>query len=352
MKRRDILLHQPYTAYSTVTDFIRQAADDPDVLALKICLYRTGQQYHLAEALIQAAENGKQVTALIELKARFDEEKNIEWAHRLEHAGVHVVYGLIGLKTHCKLTLVVRREGEGLARYVHVATGNYNPTTSGVYTDVGLLTANEDIGADATELFNFLTGYSKQQEYRQLLVSPVNLREKTMALIEREVAHARIGRQARIIAKLNRVADAQLIQGLYEASQAGVSIDLIVRGICMLRPGIPRLSENIRVRSIVGRFLEHSRIFYFRNDGNEEVYIGSADWMPRNLNRRVEVVCPVNDPKLRRFLRDVVLDAYLRDNVNARDLKPDGSYQPIRPTTEDQEFDSQMYFEGRSVPDM
>jgi len=346
IKERDILLHQPYMAYSTVTDFIHAAANDPDVLALKICLYRTGQQYHLAEALILAAEKGKQVTALIELKARFDEETNIEWARRLEHAGVHVVYGLIGLKTHCKLTLVVRRERHGLARYVHVATGNYNPTTSGIYTDIGMFTANPDIGADATELFNFLTGYSRQKEYRALLVSPVNLREKLTALIERETANARAGRPAAIIAKLNRLADANIIQSLYEASEAGVSIDLIVRGICMLRPGVPGLSDNIRVRSVVGRFLEHSRIFYFRNDSEEEVYIGSADWMSRNLNRRVEVVCPVNDPKLQAFLKDEVLQSYLRDNVKARLLQPDGVYERARAATGEEPFDSQMYFEG------
>lgn len=346
IKERDILLHQPYMTYSTVTDFIHAAANDPDVLALKICLYRTGQQYHLAEALIQAAEKGKQVTALIELKARFDEEKNIQWAQRLEHAGVHVVYGLIGLKTHCKLTLVVRRERGGLARYVHVATGNYNPTTSGIYTDIGMFTADEDIGADATELFNFLTGYSKQKEYRQLLVSPVNLREKLRALIERETANARAGRPSQIIAKINRLADANIIQSLYEASDAGVSIDLIVRGICMLRPGVPGLSQNIRVRCITGRFLEHSRICYFKNDGEEEVYIGSADWMSRNLNHRVEVVCPVKDPRMRAFLKEEVLRAYLRDNVGARLLQADGSYERVRPGVDEEPFDSQMYFEG------
>jgi polyphosphate kinase len=346
IKERDVLLHQPYMTYSTVTDFIHAAANDPDVLALKICLYRTGQQYHLAEALIQAAEKGKQVTALIELKARFDEEKNIEWARRLEHAGVHVVYGLIGLKTHCKLTLVVRREQDALARYVHVATGNYNPTTSGIYTDIGMFTADKDIGADATELFNFLTGYSRQKEYRQLFVSPVNLREKLTSLIERETANARAGRPARIVAKLNRLADANIIQSLYEASAAGVSIDLIVRGICVLRPGVAGLSENIRVRCIVGRFLEHSRIFYFANDGEEEVYIGSADWMSRNLNRRVEVVCPVKDSKLRTFLKDEVLQAYLRDNVRARLLQPDGSHERVRAVDGEELFDSQVYFEG------
>jgi polyphosphate kinase len=349
LKNRDVLLHHPYTAYSTVTNFIRTAADDPDVLAIKICLYRTGQQSQIAEALIHAAEQGKQVTALIELKARFDEENNIEWARKLEYAGVHVVYGLLGLKTHCKLTLVVRLERGKLRRYVHIATGNYNPTASCTYTDLGLFTADEEIGSDATEFFNYLTGYSRQQEYRQLLISPVNLREKLTSLIERETANAKAGRPARIVAKLNRLADANIIQSLYEASAAGVSIDLIVRGICMLRPGVPGLSENIRVRCIVGRFLEHSRIFFFANDGDEEVYIGSADWMSRNLNRRVEVVCPVKDANLRAFLKDEVLQAYLRDNARARLLRPDGSYERVRAVADEEMFDSQMAFESLSL---
>src|SRR5207253_9118830 len=320
IKRRDILVHHPYTDYSAVTDFIRAAADDEDVRAIKICLYRTGQQSEIAEILRQAGEQGKQVTVLIELKARFDEENNIEWAQRLERAGVHVVYGLIGLKTHCKLTLVVRREGQTLRRYVHIATGNYNPTSSSTYTDLGIFTADEAIGEDATEFFNYLTAYSSQKDYHKLLVSPVNLREKLTCLIERETAHAKAGRPAQIIAKLNRLADEKIIEGLYEASQAGVSIDLIIRGICMLRPGVPGLSESIRVRSIVGRFLEHSRVMYFANDGNEEIYIGSADWMHRNLSNRVEVVCPIDDARIRAYLKDEVLQTYLRDNVNAREL--------------------------------
>jgi polyphosphate kinase len=346
IKERDVLLHHPYTAYAAVTDFIRAAANDPDVLAIKICLYRTGQQSAIAETLIAAGEQGKQVTAVIELKARFDEENNIEWAQRLERAGVHVVYGLVGLKTHCKFTLVVRREHGSLRRYVHIATGNYTPTSSSTYTDLGLLTADEEIGTDATEFFNYLTGYSRQQDYRRLLVSPVNLREKLTALIERETANAKAGRPAQIIAKLNRLADPIIIHLLYDASAAGVTIDLIVRGICMLRPGVPGLSENICVRSIVGRFLEHSRIYYFANDGDEEVYIGSADWMPRNLNRRVEVVCPINDPGLKEYLKREVLDAYLRDSVNARALLPDGSYERVQPEPADEPFDSQVCFEG------
>jgi polyphosphate kinase len=346
IKRGDVLAHHPYTDYSVVTNFIRAAANDPNVLAIKICLYRTGQQSEIANILREAGEQGKQVTALIELKARFDEENNIEWAQRLERAGVHVVYGLIGLKTHCKLTLVVRREGSVLRRYVHIATGNYNPTSSSTYTDLGIFTADEKIGEDATEFFNYLTGYSEQKHYRKLLISPVNLREKLTELIERETAHAKAGRPARIVAKFNRLADEKIIQSLYEASQAGVSIDLIIRGICMLRPGVPGLSDNIRVRSIVGRFLEHSRVMYFANDGDEEIYIGSADWMMRNLNRRVEIVCPVEDPRLKAYLKDEVLQAYLRDNVNARELHSDGSYQRLRPAAGETPFDSQMYFEG------
>ena len=346
IKKGDVLLHHPYSDYATVTNFISSAARDPRVLAIKICLYRTGSRSAIAEALIEAAEKGKQVTVLIELKARFDEEKNIEWARRLEQAGVHVVYGLLGLKTHCKLTLVVRREHEQLRRYVHVATGNYNPVASCTYTDLGLLTADEEIGADATEFFNYLTGYSAQHDYRKLLVAPVNLREQLTSLIEREIAHARAGRPAHIIAKLNRVADANVVQALYDASAAGVQVDLIVRGVCLLRPGVPGLSENIRVRSIVGRFLEHSRVLSFRNGGDEEVYMGSADWMPRNLNRRVEVMSPINDPRLAKYLREDLLQAYLRDNVNARELQPDGSYRRVRVGAGEEAFDSQMYFEG------
>jgi polyphosphate kinase len=349
VKKGDLLLHHPYSAYSTVTEFIRTAADDPSVLAIKICLYRTGSRSEIAEALIHAAEKGKQVTAVIELKARFDEEHNIEWARRLEHSGVHVVYGLIGLKTHCKLSLVVRREKEALRRYVHIATGNYNPTASCTYTDIGLLTVDEDFGADASEFFNYLTGFSRQRDYRKLLVAPVNLREKVTELIERETANARAGERGRIIAKLNRLADPNIIQALYDASAAGVQVDLIVRGVCMLRPGVPGLSENIRVRSIVGRFLEHSRLLFFDNNGNEEIYIGSADLMPRNLNRRVEVVCPVEDPRLKRYLRDEVLQAYLRDNVSARELQPDGSYERVQINGDEEQFDSQMYFENVSV---
>ena len=344
IKAQDILLHHPYSSFAPVTDFISAAARDEHVAAIKICLYRTGHNSPIPQALIEASEQGKQVTAIIELKARFDEENNIEWAQRLEEAGVHVVYGLMGLKTHCKLALVVRREDETMRRYVHIATGNYNPDTSRAYTDLALFTTDEEIGADASELFNYLTGYSRQKEYRRLMVAPVNMRENMLALIRREAEHAKAGRPARMIIKINRLADIEIIRALYEASQAGVEIDLIVRGICMLRPGVEGLSETITVRSLVGRFLEHSRVFYFANGGEEEFYTGSADWMPRNLNRRVEVVAPVEDKRLRRHLKEVILAAYLRDNVKARRLMPDGSYERIQPAAGEERFDSQLHF--------
>jgi len=346
ISERDRLVHHPYDSYACVTDFINQAVEDDDVVAIKICLYRTGPDSPIPPALIRASEQGKQVTALIELKARFDEEHNIEWARKLDEAGVHVVYGIMGLKTHGKLTLIVRRENDSLRRYVHVASGNYNPTTSCTYTDLGLFTADEAIGRDATELFNYLTGFSQQLEYRKLMVAPVNLREKLDKLFDREIEHHRAGRPAQIVAKFNRLADQQVIQKLYEVSQAGVNIDLIVRGICMLRPGVPGLSENIRVRSIVGRFLEHSRVFYFKNGGDEELYIGSADWMARNLKHRIEVVAPVRDDEAKRYLKEVLLDACLRDNTKARELQSDGSYRQVEDKTSP--FDSQSYFINRT----
>lgn len=346
----DRLVHHPYDSYDCVTEFINQAVEDEDVVAIKICLYRTGPDSPIPPALIRASEQGKQVTALIELKARFDEEHNIEWARKLDQAGVHVVYGIMGLKTHGKLTLVVRREGDALRRYVHIASGNYNPTTSCTYTDLGLFTANDEIGRDATELFNFLTGFSEQSEYRRLMVAPLSLREKLNELFDREIEHQREGRPARIIAKFNRLADQQIIEKLYEVSRAGVQVDLIVRGICMLKPGLPGLSENIRVRSIVGRFLEHSRVFYFANGGEEDLYIGSADWMARNLKHRVEVITPVLDQSARRYLKEVLLDAYMRDNIRARSLQSDGRYVEVEDKS-DPVFDSQMYFVGRS-PDI
>ncbi|MFL6256969.1 MAG: polyphosphate kinase 1, partial [Pyrinomonadaceae bacterium] len=343
--------HHPYEAFDPVIRFIEEAAEDPNVLAIKQTLYRTSGDSPVVRALYRAAEAGKQVTALVELKARFDEENNIGWAKRLEESGVHVVYGIIGLKTHCKVALVVRREGETLRRYVHLATGNYNPVTSNFYTDLGLLTADEEIGADATDLFNFLTGFSRQKEYKKLLVSPAVLREKTIALIRRETEHAREGRPARIIVKINRLADTRVIAALYEASQAGVPIDLIVRGICMLKPGVEGLSETIRVRSIVGRFLEHSRAYYFQNGGEEEVYTGSADWMPRNFDRRVETIAPISDERLKRYLKDVLLDAYLRDNVKARVLTPDGRYYPIPVEEGAERFNSQLFFIDAPAPE-
>lgn len=349
VKEGDILLHHPFDSYNSVTDFINEAVDDLNVVAIKICLYRTGADSPIPRALIRACEKGKQVTALIELKARFDEQHNIEWARRLDEAGVHVVYGIPGLKTHGKLTLVVRREGDSLKRYVHIASGNYNPTTSCTYTDVGMVTADDEIGADATELFNYLTGCSRQMEYRKILVAPVNLREKMTALIEREIHHLQAGKPAHIVAKLNRVADKQMIKKLYEASDAGVKIDIIVRGICMLRPGVPGLSENITVRNIVGRFLEHSRVFYFANGGEEEVYIGSADWMSRNLTHRIEVVAPVSNPSLKHYLKDVLLAAYLRDNVKAKELQPDGTYAPVPREAGEEPFDSQAFFVGHQT---
>lgn len=346
IKKQDVLLHHPYTSYTTVTEFIKAAAKDPKVLAIKICLYRTGKNSPIPEALIEASERGKQVTAVVEIKARFDEENNIEWASRLVEAGVHVVYGLVNLKTHSKVALVIRTEDHGLQTYVHIATGNYNPTTSKVYTDLGMLTANPEIGDDATDLFNYMTGFSRPREYTHLMVAPVNLRDRMLALIEREIDHARAGRQAYIAAKINRLTDLEIIDALYRASQAGVKIDLIVRSSCMLRPGVPGLSETVHVRSIVGQFLEHSRIFYFANGGDEDVYIGSADWMTRNLDRRVEVVTPILDATLKRHLKNVVIGAYLKDNVKARVLTADGTYERVPMAPGEAAFNSQLHFEG------
>ena len=348
IRRHDVLLHHPYMSFGAVTDFVAEAADDPDVQAIKICLYRTGKDSPIVNSLIRASELGKQVTALIELKARFDEENNIEWARRLENKGVHVVYGISTLKTHSKVLLVVRRERGGLRRYVHIATGNYNPVTSRTYTDLGLLTTFDDIGEDATSLFNFLTGYSQHDNYKRLLVAPLNLRGRLIDLIRRERKHRRAGRESQIIIKANSITDVDIINELYRASQAGVPIDLIIRGICCLRPGVKGLSENIRVHSVVGRFLEHSRIFCFGNGsgGNCEIYIGSADLMHRSYDRRVEVLTPVLDPAIKGYLRDTVLNAYLRDEVNTYILKPDGSYKRAVKKS-DGGFDAQMYFVGQ-----
>ena len=297
---------------------IEQAAEDPNVLAIKQTLYRVGSRSPVVAALAKAAGNGKLVTALVELKARFDEENNIVWARELERAGVHVVYGFAGLKTHCKALLVIRREGGEIRRYVHLGTGNYNPGTSTIYTDFALLSCDPDLGADTSELFNYLTGFSKQHEWRKLWVAPATLRGKVLEAIEREEAHARAGRKGKIIAKMNQLVDPEVIRALYRASQAGVQIDLIVRGVCCLRPQVPGVSETIRVRSIVGRFLEHSRAFYFLNNGAEDLYVGSADWMQRNLNSRVEAVFPVEDPHLKKKVTQV-FDLMLRDNVKARE---------------------------------
>ena len=326
IRRGDILLHHPFDSFAPVTDFLRAAAQDPQVLAIKMTLYRVGRNSPVVEALLEAMEQGKQVAVLVELKARFDEESNIEWARALEREGVHVVYGLPGLKIHGKLALVVRREGDVMRRYMHLSTGNYNAVTAHLYTDVGLFTCEEEIGADATDLFNFLTGYSAKDNYQKLLVAPINLREKFEAMIEREIEHARAGRPARLIFKANALGDPRIIRLLYQASQAGVQCDLIIRGICCLRPGIAGISDRIRVFSVVGRFLEHSRIFYFQNNGAEEVYLGSSDIMPRNINRRVELLFPIERPSLKRYLRDQVLEAYLSDTVKSRQMQPDGNY--------------------------
>ncbi len=330
IREGDILLHHPYDSFSSVIDFLNAAARDPQVLAIKQTLYRVGYNSPVVEALLEATERGKQVAVLVELKARFDEESNIGWARTLEQAGVHVVYGLLGLKTHAKIAMVVRQEGEGIRRYIHLSTGNYNFVTANAYEDIGLFTCDEEIGEDATELFNFLTGYSGKQHYRKLWVAPVNLRQHIEERIEREIKHAKNGERARLIFKVNALVDPHIIQLLYEASQAGVKVDLLIRGICCLRPGIKGISDNIQVRSVLGRYLEHSRIFYFENGGNEEIYLGSADLMQRNLNHRVEAVFPVEDPDYIEYLKDSVLKAYFRDSCHTRVMRPDGSYERLR----------------------
>jgi polyphosphate kinase len=342
VRRHDILLHHPFDSFMPVVDFLQAAAADPDVLAIKMTLYRVGRNSPVVDALLRASQDGKQVAVLVELKARFDEESNIGWARALEAEGVHVIYGLLGLKTHSKIALVVRREGTVLRRYVHLSTGNYNAVTATVYTDLGLFTCDPDIGDDASHLFNYLTGYSEQRDYRRLLVAPFRLRERLLELIERETAHQRAGRTGHLILKVNSLVDLSIMQALLRAARAGVQVDLLVRGICCLRPGLPGVSDNIRVTSIVGRFLEHSRIFWFRNGGQEEVFLGSADLMRRNLDRRVEVVFPVLDPVLVRHLRDEVLERYLRDTARARLMHPDGSYHRVRPPDGEPPLDSQL----------
>ncbi len=341
VRRGDVLLHHPFGSFEPVVRFIERAAEDPDVLAIKQTLYRTSGESPIIDALIKASENGKQVAVLLELKARFDEESNIQWARKLERVGVHVVYGVLRLKTHCKIALVVRRERDGLRRYVHLSTGNYNPITARVYTDLGLLTCAPDFGADASDLFNFLTGFCRQGPYRKLLVAPHNLRQNWLRLIEEEIAFHGPDNPGHIVIKANAMTDIDLMEGLYRASQAGVRIDLLIRGTCCLRPGVPGLSENIRVTSVVGRFLEHSRIFYLRHGGDEKLYLGSADWMSRNLDRRVETVFPVEDPIIKQTIRDKILGVYLADNVRARLLQPDGTYVRLSPRPDEPLIDCQ-----------
>ncbi|MCU0567827.1 MAG: polyphosphate kinase 1 [Oculatellaceae cyanobacterium Prado106] len=347
IQQGDILVHHPYESFAaSVEHFITQAAHDPQVQAIKMTLYRTSGDSPIAKALITAAAHRKQVVALVEIKARFDEESNINWARELEEAGVHVVYGVMGLKTHTKVVLVVRQEEDQLRRYVHIGTGNYNSKTAKLYTDLGLLSCREDLGADLTDLFNYLTGFSKQKAFRKLLVAPVTLRDRMTALIRREITHCQQGHPGRIIAKMNALVDPTLIKVLYEASQTGVQIDLIIRGMCCLKPGVSGVSDNIRIVSVVGRFLEHSRIFYFHNQGQEEVFIGSADWMRRNLDRRVEAVTPIEDSKLATELKEI-LQILLQDNRQAWELHSDGSYMRRYPAPEEDEISAQSYLMKR-----
>jgi len=326
IRRGDVLFHHPFDSFQPIVGMLQKAANDPNVLAIKITLYRVGRNAPVVDALLAAAENGKQVAVVLELKARFDEESNIGWARKLEEYGVHVVYGLLGLKVHCKALLIVRKEGDVIRRYAHLSTGNYNSVTAQLYTDIGMLTCDSDIGADCSDLFNFLTGYSAKSKYRKLLVAPISLRHRFEELLQREIDHQKAGRPAHLILKMNSLVDRKMIQLLYQASQAGVKVDLLVRGICCLRAGVPGVSDNIQVTSIVGRFLEHSRIYYFGNGGNEEIYLGSADLMPRNLNRRVEVLFPVQDKNLIRVLKDDILGTYMKEQAKARHMQPDGKY--------------------------
>jgi len=350
IRRRNILLYHPYESFSPVIDFMREAATDPRVLAIKQTLYRTDQNSPIVAELMRAREHGKQVAVLVELKARFDEENNIVWARELERAGVHVVYGLVGLKTHCKLLMVIRRDEDGLHKYVHMSTGNYNTVTARVYTDISYLTCDQDIGMDIADLFNALTGYSRQNQYRKLLVAPGTMRQEILNRIDREIEHQQEYGNGYIALKLNSLVDKESIQALYRASQAGVRIDLQIRGICCLRPGVPGVSENVTVTTIVGRFLEHTRIFYFRNNGAEEVLLGSADLMPRNLDRRVEVLFPIEDPALKDAIHNQILTVHLADNANARQLLPDGSYIHVKPHDGEPEINSQQWMlERRGV---
>jgi polyphosphate kinase len=348
IRKGDILLHHPYESFVPTIEFFEQAASDPQVLAIKTTLYRTGSKSPIVSALLKAQENGKQVAVLVELKARFDEENNIVWARALESQGVHVVYGLMGLKTHSKISLVVRREAEGVRRYVHLGTGNYNAGTARIYTDLALFTCRDDIASDATDLFNRLTGYASNTRYRKLLVAPEHLRPQIAALIEREIAHARARRPTRLIFKMNSLVDPRMIRLLYEASMAGIKIDLLIRGICGLRPGIPGVSENIRVQALIGRFLEHARVYYFLNGGHEEIYLGSADLMPRNLDMRVETVFPIETEALKRRIIDDILATEMADNYKAEWLGSDGNYHPIRAAEGQATLNAQALFMARA----
>jgi polyphosphate kinase len=343
LRRQDILLYHPYDSFAPVVDFLREAAEDPDVLAIKQTLYRVGPDSPVVAALMRARENSKQVAVLVELKARFDEENNIVWARALERAGVHVVYGLMGLKTHTKLLLVVRRERDGIRRYVHMSTGNYNDVTARIYTDMGLFTSDEDMGADVSDLFNVLTGYSQKREYRKLLVAPGLMRQQILDRIEREIEQHEQNGKGYLGFKMNSLVDKACIQALYRASQVGVKVDLQVRGICCLRPGVPGVSENIGVTSIVGRFLEHPRIYYFENNGESEVLLGSADLMPRNLDRRVEQLFPVEDADLRESVHQHILRVHIKDNQKARRLLPDGTYEQVVAQDGEPELNSQQW---------
>jgi polyphosphate kinase len=349
IRKKDVLLHHPYHSFNPVIDFIKQAASDPDVLAIKQTLYRVGANSPIIKYLIEAAERGKQVAVLVELKARFDEQNNIFWARELEKVGVHVVYGLVGLKTHAKMTLVVKRESEGVKKYVHLATGNYNATTAKTYTDLGFFTSDDDICTDVSDIFNYLTGYSKQTNFKKLIVAPVNMRDRFFTLIQREIDNVNAGGEGRLMFKLNSLVDPYFISLLYEASSAGVEIDLVVRGICCLVPGVPGLSEKIKVTSIVGRYLEHSRLFYFFNNGEEEIYLGSADLMPRNLDRRVEVSFPIEDPKLKNELKKTLIKVSLGDNIKARKLRSDMTYERCSCTDDQKRIDSQEWLMNHTI---
>jgi len=348
LRREDVLLHHPYESFDSIVQLIETAAVDPQVLAIKMTLYRTSGDSAIVKALIKAAQNGKQVVALVELKARFDEANNIHWARMLEEAGAHVVYGLVGLKTHCKALLIVRRDEDRIRHYAHLGTGNYHPSTARIYTDLSLLTTEPELTQELATLFNTLTGLAAYPGFKKLMVAPFDLGRRMRELIERERDHARAGRPARIIAKINSLVDENIIKALYEASCAGVKIDLIVRGICCLRPGVPGVSENIRVISIVGRFLEHSRICYFANDGMPQVYLASADWMPRNFYRRVEIAFPVEVPRLRDEIINDILPAFLKDRVKARELQPDGSYLRLKPVPGEEHSQAQLFFRERA----